>query len=223
MPVRDCETAELSKLAELTYRDVNIAFANELAMAAQRAGVDVLEAIAAANSQPYSHIHQPGVGVGGHCIPVYPYFLGATEAEIIGTARRINDDMARYGIEKLESALGTLAGATVVVLGLSFRAGVKEPRHSSTFALVDALAARDARAFVHDPLFTPAEVRALGLEPPPEFPLSADALVVQAWHAQYAELDLTAFDGLRAVLDGRGALDPADVQGRGITYVGIGR
>src|SRR4029077_5195034 len=68
------EAAELSKLAETTYRDINIAFANELAAYASRVGVDVLEAIRAANSQPYSHIHQPGLGVGGHCIPVYPHF-----------------------------------------------------------------------------------------------------------------------------------------------------
>ena len=220
--VRDAETAEFSKLAETTYRDVNIGLANEFARIADRLGVDVQQAIDAANSQPYSHIHQPGVGVGGHCIPVYPYFLGV-ESEMIGAARRINDDMARYGVEKLERALGSLAGATVVVLGLAYRAGVKESRHSSAFALVNALAARDAVAYVHDPLFTPDEVRAHGLPPPPAFPLPADALVVQAWHPQYAGLDLSAFPGLRAVLDGRGELDPAEVQGAGVTYVGIGR
>ena len=69
------EAAELAKLADTTYRDVNIALANEFARYADRIGVDILEVIAAANSQPYSHIHQPGLGVGGHCIPVYPYFL----------------------------------------------------------------------------------------------------------------------------------------------------
>ena len=69
------EAAELSKLADTTYRDLNIAFANELARYADRIGVDILEVIRAANSQPYSHIHQPGLGVGGHCIPVYPHFL----------------------------------------------------------------------------------------------------------------------------------------------------
>ena len=69
------EAAELSKLADTTYRDVNIAFANQLAAYADRVGVDVLEVIDAANSQPYSHIHQPGLGVGGHCIPVYPHFI----------------------------------------------------------------------------------------------------------------------------------------------------
>ncbi len=69
------EAAEFSKLADTTYRDVNIALANEFANYADRIGVDLTEVIAAANSQPYSHIHQPGIGVGGHCIPVYPHFL----------------------------------------------------------------------------------------------------------------------------------------------------
>src|SRR5207247_4342198 len=76
------EAAEFSKLADTPYRDVNIALANEFARYAQRAGVDVHEVIAAANSQPYSHIHQPGLGVGGHCIPVYPHFLLSRAPEL---------------------------------------------------------------------------------------------------------------------------------------------
>ncbi len=88
------EAAEFAKLADTTYRDVNIALANEFARYADRIGVDILEVIAAANSQPYSHIHQPGLGVGGHCIPVYPHFLldRAPEMELVALARRINDE-----------------------------------------------------------------------------------------------------------------------------------
>jgi nucleotide sugar dehydrogenase len=237
LTVRDAETAEFSKLAETTYRDVNIALANEFARIGDALGVDALEAIAAANTQPYSHIHAPGPGVGGHCIPVYPYFLGCPQVpgdpampiDLAFMARRINDDMAHYAVDRLAAALGGadgsagLDGATVVVLGLAYRAGVKESRHSSAFALANALIARGATTYVHDPLFRDDEVRALGLEPPPSFPLACDALVVQAWHEQYAALDLRAFSGLRAVLDARAALDPAAVQALGITYVGIGR
>ncbi|HYM26835.1 MAG TPA: nucleotide sugar dehydrogenase [Steroidobacteraceae bacterium] len=223
MTVRDAETAEFSKLAETTYRDVNIALANEFAVLADRHGVDVLQAIGAANSQPYSHIHSPGAGVGGHCIPVYPYFLAADNTELIAAARRRNDGMAAYAVQKLEAALGPLQGATVVVLGLAYRAGVKESRHSSAFGLAAALAASGATAYVHDPLYTAEEIRAHGLEPPPAFPLPCDALVVQAWHAGYAELDLGAFTGLRAVLDGRGALEPGTIEAMGVAYVGIGR
>jgi nucleotide sugar dehydrogenase len=223
MRVRDAETAEFSKLAETTYRDVNIALANEFARIGDRDGVDVLEAIEAANSQPYSHVHAPGVGVGGHCIPVYPYFLADDDTELIDAARRVNDDMAAYAAEKLGRALGTLEGATVVVLGLAYRAGVKESRHSSAFGLVAALTSAGARAYVHDPLYSAGEIRSHGLEPPPAFPIAADALAVQAWHAEYAALDLSAFPGLRAVLDGRAALERAAVEAIGVKYVGIGR
>jgi nucleotide sugar dehydrogenase len=224
MTVRDAETAEFAKLAEATYRDVNIALANEFARIADAAGVDALQAIQAANSQPYSHIHAPGVGVGGHCIPVYPYFLARETADLIATARRINDGMAPYAAGRLAQALGSLEGTTVVVLGLAYRAGVKESRHSSAFGLASALTAAGAKVYVHDPLYTEDEIRALGLDPPPAFPLPADALVVQAWHDQYRRaLDLASWPGLRAILDGRAALDPAAVEAVGITYVGIGR
>jgi nucleotide sugar dehydrogenase len=234
MAVRDAETAEFSKLAETTYRDVNIALANEFAQIGDGLGVDVLQAIDAANTQPYSHIHGPGVGVGGHCIPVYPHFLRAAsesapgDATLIADAREVNDGMAAYAVDRLRDALGTLDGSTVVVLGLAYRAGVKEWRHSSAFGIVAALRAAGAHAYVHDPLFSDDEIRACGLEPPPAFPLPADALVVQAWHPGYraggaCAIDLAAFPGLRAILDGRAALDPAWVDGAGVRYVGIGR
>ncbi len=221
--VRDAETAEFSKLIETTYRDVNIALANEFARIADRLGVDVQQAIAAANSQPYSHVHQPGPGVGGHCIPVYPYFLADEGTELINASSRINDHMARYAAQRLADALGTVAGATVVVLGLAYRADVKESRHSSAIALAEALGSLGATVYVHDPLYNDDEIRAHGLVPPPTWPLPCDALAVQAWHAQYAALDLASFAGLRAVLDGRAALDPASVAKAGVVYVGIGR
>ncbi len=223
MEVRDAETAEFSKLAETTYRDVNIALANEFARIADRLGVDALQAIEAANSQPYSHIHAPGVGVGGHCIPVYPYFLVGDDTEIIAAARRLNDDMAHYAVSRLTTAMGSLEGRTVVVLGLAYRPGVKESRHSSALGLASSLVAAGATVYVHDPLYTPDEIRAHGLEPPPAFPCPADALVIQAWHPEYETLDLKSFPGLRAILDGRAALNPETVAALGLTYVGVGR
>ncbi len=235
MPVRDAETAEFSKLAETTYRDVNIALANEFARIADSVGVDALEAIAAANSQPYSHVHAPGPGVGGHCIPVYPYFLAApetpnaaafdaaVETALITTAREINDGMAQYAVARLADAIGSLQGTTVVILGLAYRAGVKESRHSSAFALAAALTAAGATTYVHDPLYTEEEIRHHGLTPPPSWPMVCTALVVQAWHHQYADLDVRTFPTLRAILDPRAALDPATVTARAVTYVGLGR
>ena len=224
MALPDAETAEFSKLIETTYRDVNIALANEFARLADGFGIDGLRAIEAANTQPYSHVHAPGPGVGGHCIPVYPYFLAAAgDTPIIEAARLTNDGMAAYAIARLREAIGPLDGLTVVVLGLSYRAGVKESRHSSAFGLAAAIEAAGATAYVHDPLYTSDEILALGLAPPPAFPLPADALVVQAWQPAYATLDLRAFPGLRAVVDSRAALDPLAVERTGTLYVGIGR
>ena len=154
--VGSAEAAELAKLAETTYRDVNIAFANELAVAADEIGVDVIDVIEACNSQPYSHIHQPGIAVGGHCIPVYPHLLmGSTSARrLASVAREINDDMPRVGIELTRAPLrdaGT--GTTVAVLGAAYRGGVKEVFRSGVWSLVTLLEERGANVRVHDPLF----------------------------------------------------------------------
>src|SRR3954447_11542033 len=101
------EAAEFAKLADTTYRDVNIALANEFARYADRIGVDVTEVIAAANSQPYSHIHQPGLGVGGHCIPVYPHFLldRAPELALVALARQVNDGQVDVALDAMAVTL----------------------------------------------------------------------------------------------------------------------
>ncbi len=224
LTVGNCETAELVKLAETTYRDVNIALANEFAEAASDFGIDVTEAIAAANTQPFSHIHQPGVGVGGHCIPVYPRFLlEGTRVRLPEAAREINDGMAVYAVERLSEAIGGLAGKTVVILGLSYRADIKEAAFSSAFLMAKELTARGARTLIHDPHFTPQEIRALELTPAEHVPTAASAVVVQAWHAEYHTLDLSAFAGCEAVLDGRNALSRESIEALGMRYLGIGR
>ncbi len=119
VPMSSAEAAEFSKLADTTYRDVNIALANEFARYADRVGVDIQEVIAGANSQPYSHIHQPGLGVGGHCIPVYPHFLlsRAPEMELVGLSRRVNDGQVGVAIRAIQKVLGGLEGVPVLVLG----------------------------------------------------------------------------------------------------------
>jgi nucleotide sugar dehydrogenase len=221
----DAETAEFAKLAESIYRDVNIALANELAQAAEGLGVDYRAAAAAANSQPYSHLHAPGLGVGGHCIPVYPYFLlEAAEQPLVSLSRQINDSMAAYAVEKLAAAFGgELSGRRVLILGLAYRGGVKEATLSSTLLVVEALRSGGARPLVHDPLFTAAEIAGYGLEPaslPPEQPV--DAVVLQALHAEYRDLDLASLAGCSVFLDGRGAFDRARVEAAGLRYLGIG-
>ena len=225
MTVRDVETAEFVQLAETTYRDVNIALANELAVYADRHGLDAVEAFAAANSQPYSHLHQPGVGVGGHCIPVNPHLLmGENPLRLLADARQVNDGMAAYGVAKLDKALGGLRGRTVLILGLAYRPNVKEAAGSSTYALARELEARGARALVHDPLFSVREVEETGLRPAQPFPPpEVHAVVIQALHDQFRDLDLGTFAGCQVVLDGRNALSRSEVEAKGMLYLGIGK
>ena len=163
----NAEAAEFAKLAETTYRDVNIALANEFANYAERAGVDILEVIEAANSQPYSHLHQPGIGVGGHCIPVYPHFLlsRAPELSLVAAARKANDGQVGRALALLDGALGGLWDVEVLVLGLTYRHGVKELAYSRAIPLIDGLKERGARVRAFDPLLDHAEVEALGALP----------------------------------------------------------
>jgi nucleotide sugar dehydrogenase len=217
------EAAELAKLAETTYRDLNIAFANELARHADAIGVDVDRVIDASNSQPFSHIHRPGVAVGGHCIPVYPHFFlhGAPEARLPRVAREVNGAMPAYAVELLADALGDLDGARVLILGVAYRGGVKETAFSGAFALRDALAARGAAVLAADPLYDERELRALGFEP-----WGGDAIdgaILQADHAAYRALSPAELPGARAVVDGRDALDPAAFAASGVALRRIGR
>lgn len=230
MLLPDAETAEFTKLAESVYRDVNIALANELARAAEALGVDYATAAKAANSQPYSHLHSPGVGVGGHCIPVYPYFLleDAPEQRLVSASREINDGMAEYAAERLEEGFKGvdgrgLQGRTVLILGLAYRGGVKEAAFSSTLLLADVLRAKGARVLVHDPLFAEEEIEAEGLEPaalPPNTPVQA--AVLQAAHPEYARLEVGSLPGLKVFFDGRGAFDRGAVEAAGVRYLAIG-
>lgn len=226
LKLANAEAAEFSKLVETTYRDVNIALANEFARYAARHGIDVLESIAAANTQPYSHVHWPGIGVGGHCIPVYPHFLIENDdtLELPRAARRINNDMAAYGVELLDQTLGGLAGRRILILGLAYRGGVRETLFSSALRLIEVLTAAGAQVLLHDPLYTPAEIASYGAQPVDlaDNP-GVDAVIMQAYHHQYRDLDYGRFPGLRAVLDGRNVLNAGEVERTGARYLGIGR
>jgi UDP-N-acetyl-D-mannosaminuronate dehydrogenase len=160
--------------------------------------------IDACNSQPFSHIHRPGIAVGGHCIPVYPHFYlaGDPEAEIPAAARRTNDAMPAYAVGRLASRLGSLDGLTVAVLGLAYRGGVKESAFSGAFALAQTLTAVGANPVVHDPLYTDDEIRAAGFAP---FHLgeACDAAIVQADHNEYRSLQSADLGGATVVVDGR--------------------
>ena len=219
------EAAELTKLAETTYRDVNIAFANELARFADGAGVDVQRVIDAANSQPFSHIHRPGVAVGGHCIPVYPRFYldGDPRARLPVVAREVNEAMPAYAVDLLAAELGgaeRLAGERVLVLGVAYRGDVKETAFSGAFALRDELARRGAQPLAADPLYDDDELRALGFAPWDGAAVAG--AVLQADHAAYRDLGPEDLPGARVVVDGRRLLDPARVAEAGVRLLGIG-
>jgi nucleotide sugar dehydrogenase len=226
MQVTNSETAEMTKLAETTYRDVNIAYANELARFASRHGIDVTEVIGAANSQPYSHIHQPGVGVGGHCIPVYPHFLFNDDPELRmpPLAREINESMGAFTIDLVEDRIGSLDGQPVVVLGVAYRGDVREDAFSSAFRLRDELFAAGARVYGHDPYFDDDHLRQLGFEPYHlEEPVEVKVAILQAAHQVYEEIGPDGLPGIRLFVDGRNAVQRERWQREEVEYVGIGR
>jgi nucleotide sugar dehydrogenase len=222
--MNSAEAAEFSKLADTTYRDVNIALANEFARYADRVGVDIQEVIAAANSQPYSHIHQPGIGVGGHCIPVYPHFLlsRAPEMELVGLSRRVNDGQIGVAIKALQKELGSLDGVEVLVLGLTYRDGVNELAYSRALPLIERLAFHGAVISAYDPLMTPDEVARWAARPWAWGERSpARAIVTQTADPAFATLDWAWFPDLDVVYDGRNSLRDVRLPAS-VAYHGVG-
>ncbi|MDO4605985.1 MAG: nucleotide sugar dehydrogenase [Bowdeniella nasicola] len=202
------EAAEMAKLAETTYRDVNIALANQFAVYADKVGIDVMKVIDACNSQPYSHIHRPGIAVGGHCIPVYPRLYLSTDgdASVVRTARQHNAGMPLYVVRRVEQILGSLKDKKVAVLGASYRGKVKETAFSGVFATVEELAARGAEVAVHDPMFTDEELAGYGFTPY-HLGENVDAVIVQTDHPEYAEVKPADFPGVALLFDGRRITD----------------
>jgi nucleotide sugar dehydrogenase len=223
--VGSSEASEMIKLAETTYRDINIAFSNELARHCDSLGVDVGAVIESANSQPFSHIHQPGVAVGGHCIPVYPhlYLIGDPSAQMPRSSREVNDRMPAYCVGQLAALHGSISGKRVAVLGLAYRGGVKETAFSGAWALVDELQRLGAVPVVHDPLYTDDELTAFGLAP---YHLGepVDAAIIQSDHVEYATLSPSDIPGAKALFDGRSTIKDIDRFGSaGIAWAVLGR
>ncbi len=216
------EAAELSKLAEGVYRDLNIALANELARVADVHGIDFSEVREAANSQPYCHLHVPGTGVGGHCIPVYPQFLvqGEGPSELAALGRRVNDAMPAYVVDRLDTAIGGLSGRSVVVLGLSFRPNVDVTAHTNAVDLLHALRAHGANVSGHDPLLSEEAIRNLGFQPASSLS-GFDAAIVHAYHNDYRGIDWATLAPL--IVDARNALNRDEITAAGVHYLGVGR
>lgn len=231
--MKSTDEAEFVKLIETAYRDVNIALANEYACFADAHGLDVAAAINAANSQPYSHIHAPGLGVGGHCIPVYPYFLlDGIEASpnpqqpllmLPRYARRINDAMAEYAVQRIEAITGSLANQAVLILGVSYRGNVREVAFTSAKLLQQALLEHGASVYIGDPLFSRDELCALGYTPlSSEIEDQIRVIILQANHQAYQCFDFSRFTQCQVVLDGRRALARNHIEALGMRYIAVG-
>ena len=215
------EAAEMAKLAETTYRDVNIGLANQFAIFAAANGIDVYKVIEASNSQPYSHIHRPGIAVGGHCIPVYPrlYLWTDSAATIVRAAREANAGMPAYAVHLAKEAYGPLTNARVVVLGAAYRGGVKETAYSGVFALVSALQAEGAIITVHDPLYTHQELSEKGLDPH-HLGSEIDIAIVHTDHYAYYNLSPLDLPMVKVVVDGRKLLDPTNFESTNLITLG---
>lgn len=215
------EAAELAKLAETTYRNINIAFANELALHGDELGVDILPVIEASNSQPFSHIHQPGIAVGGHCIPVYPKFYLSVDDDALlpAAAIKLNESMPERAVDRVEAHFGSLEGLRIVILGVAYRGGVKETAFSGAFPLLSVLTARGAEVLAHDPLYTDDELVSLGFTP---FHLgeACDGAIVQTNHTEYRLLQGDDLPDVQFVYDGRNLIDPRRFPGAVVAILG---
>ncbi len=247
----DCLTAEVAKTVENTYRDVNIAFANEMALVCESLGVDVFEVRALVNARPDRHMHIPGAGVGGHCLPKDPWLLNhgancygyrGVKSELLAVARRINDSMPLHMAELVKDALAaagrSVAGARIAVLGLAYLENSDDTRNTPAAPLIKVLGALGATVVAHDPYVRPEEYDTLDLgysqtggrvtctQDLDAALEGADCAVIVTRHRDYLQGRLVA--AARAmrtpiIVDGRGCISPAECAENGVIYWGLGR
>jgi nucleotide sugar dehydrogenase len=227
--VGSIEAAEMTKLAGMLYRDANIALANELAAFCELAGVDFERVRASANSDGEANLLLPGIGVGGHCTPVYPYFLtresrrlGLTQ-RISEAAREINDLQPGRQLKRVARHWKPLHGQTVHLLGLGFRPGVKVDTFSPAYTLRAELQRMGAEVTLSDPFYGDEELRIAGFRP--ARPQDAKVVVLNTAHREFASPDFGAWRraGVEVVLDGRNFWNQRIVEQSGLMYLGIGR
>lgn len=206
----NCEEAEFVKLAETTYRDVNIALANQFSIFANKIGVDIYGVIRAANSQTFSNIHTPGISVGGHCIPVYPqlYLWNDKSAHLVRIAREINLEMPNLIIQRLLFEWPRMNTTNVLILGASYRSGVKEVAYSGAYPIFIELERLGAKVEVFDSLYSPDELEKLGFKPLTDFQ-KIEIAIIQTDDELYRSLleDKSNFPNLKIVVDGRNLLN----------------
>ena len=229
--VGSLEAAELAKLAGMLYRDVNIALANELAALSEIIGIDFSAVREAANTDGESNLLLPGIGVGGHCTPVYPYFMinegmrRGVPQRLSTSARAINDEQPARSVERLERQWKPLRGRAVHILGLGFRPNVKVDTYSTAYPLRDALQRKGALVTIEDPFYSDDELRAVKFAPAHLGHDRIEAVILNTAHAAFKGPDFAQWhaQGVEAIVDGRNLWNADDAARAGILYLGIGR
>lgn len=235
--VKDIRTAEAAKVIENIQRDLNIALMNELALIFERLHIDIMDVIKAASTKWNFNVYYPGAGVGGHCLPVDPYYLvnKAEElgyhSQVITAGRAINDYMPLHVFQLTADALNeqerAVNGSKIAVLGLSYKENVGDPRESPSKVVVEELKKRGAQVHLVDPYVDEQTLRALAIPEATAYDAlaAADALVLMTAHRDFAGLDLRKIKGLMrtpVIVDGRRFFDPETAAKLGFTYKGVG-
>jgi UDP-N-acetyl-D-mannosaminuronic acid dehydrogenase len=225
----DATTAEMVKLMENTYRDINIAAANEFARLADRFRVDVWEAINLANRHPRVKILNPGPGVGGHCISVDPWFFVEAAPDLtslIHTARMVNDTQPKYVLDFLEQKIGEVNGKKVAVLGLAYKPDVDDLRESPAIETIKLLRDAGAQVCIYEPFDLDYSIEGVKSARTLEHAVAqADIILLLVGHSQLKEIDPYKFaesTSARAVLDTVNGWDRDTWQSAGFTYFRLG-
>ncbi|KYG59538.1 nucleotide sugar dehydrogenase [Planococcus maritimus] len=223
----DATTAEMVKVMENTYRDVNIAFANEIAKISDNVGVDAWEAIRLANHHPRVNIHLPGPGVGGHCIAVDPWFLVEKEqdlSKIIHLSRTTNDGMPQYTADKIDDILKDVADAKVAVFGLAFKGNIDDIRESPSMEVLEHLKAKDLRISSFDPHVkenkAPFQTQSYD-----EAVDGADLIVILTDHKAFKDYEPSKIGGTmrhKAIFDTKNAISRETYEQAGFTVYRLG-
>ncbi len=223
----DATTAEMVKVMENTYRDVNIAFANEIAKISDNVGVDAWEAIRLANHHPRVNIHLPGPGVGGHCIAVDPWFLVEKEqdlSKIIHLSRTTNDGMPQYTADKIDDILKDVADAKVAVFGLAFKGNIDDIRESPSMEVLEHLKAKNLRISSFDPHVkenkAPFQTQSYD-----EAVDGADLIVILTDHKAFKDYEPSKIGGTmrhKAIFDTKNAISRETYEQAGFTVYRLG-
>ena len=222
----DATTAETVKLLENTYRDINIAFANEIAKLCDKIGINVWEAIKIANLHPRVNIHLPGPGVGGHCISVDPWFLMRKDGvgnEMIKLSRMINDSMPNYIIKCVSKMLNDIKNPTITILGAAYKANVDDWRETPALKIIELAQNKEWKVNVHDPLLKdfPYEIE----KDFKKATQDSDCLLILANHSFYQTIKPLEIKNMKNknIFDSRNSIDETRWKDAGFTIKILGK